>query len=227
MTSVGHYPHPLEHLTESDLRLLMEEPLAVQAEKLENRVIQIERSHRRTFTEIGLIYLYFEEKALFRLRFDREGNAYTSFNKWASTCAELVSRSYGYEAKEKIRILRDSGTNLDELKDVPRCNVETLAMLPPQVLREEKSVIKDAQQLSEDAFRSKMKREYPEAHIEDRKRTTFKFEEGVLEVVEEAIKLAMTMHKCSRQAAVECIFAEWLVAQKQESEIVKGKVAHA
>jgi hypothetical protein len=211
--------HPLEHLTESDLRLLMEEPLEVQAEKLESRVMAIERSHRRTFLEIGLIYLYFDEKALYRLRFDSQGNAYESFNKWASTCSELVSRSYGYEAKEKVKILRDSGTNLDELRDVPRCNIEVMAMLPPHILRNEKSVIQDAQQLSEDAFRQKMAREFPEAHLEDRRKMSFKFDASVRQIVEEAIAIAMKKFDCPRQAAVEGVFAEFLVNNREQSNI--------
>jgi hypothetical protein len=203
-----------ESLGESDLRLIMLEPLEVQASTIDARVRRIEKLNRSIYIELGALVLYFDEKKLWHYCFDEKGDRFNSLEGWIVNACPY-SRSYALEAKAKVKVLRESGTPMDELLNVPRCNVLLLAQLSSDIQRDPE-VLKDAQTLSEDAFREKIIREFPSQCIEPKKKMIFDFEQTAREVVDEAIKLAMEKWECSRQAAVEGIFAEWLVAQKQE-----------
>lgn len=214
------------YFTESDLRLLMEKPLEYQAQTLDQRVRSIEKTWKRTFTELGIICLYVDEKKLWQYCYDPQGERFTSFDGWLIDCAPL-SRSYAYDAKAKIKILRDSGVPLERLTEVPRVNVITLSQLPPALQRDE-SILRDAQVLSEDTFRQKMVTEHPESLLEARKRLRLEFDQTAWEVVDEAIHRAMQKWECNRQIAIEGIFAEWLVENKREEVSPEiGQVAHA
>lgn len=227
MTSnLGHRSDPYQCFTESDLALLMEKPLEYQAQTLDQRVRTIEKVWKRTFTELGIICLYVDEKRLWQYCYDPAGNRFTSFDAWIIDSAPL-SRSYAYDAKAKIKILRDSGVPLERLAEVPRVNVITLSQLPP-VLQRDEEVLADAQKLSEETFRAKMVSEHPEAHLEARKRVRWEFDQTAWEVVDEAVHRAMQKWECNQQAAIEGIFAEWLVADKGEVEASEiGQGAHA
>jgi hypothetical protein len=213
VSNIGRFTN----LEESDLRLIMLEPLEVQAATIDARVRKIEAVSKRIYGELGMLVLYFEEKKLWHYCFDEKGERFKSLDGWVvSACP--YSRSYALEAKAKVKILRESGTPMDELLQVPRCNVLLLAQLSSDLQRDPE-VLKDAQTLTEDAFRDKIIREQPNQGIEPKKKMIFDFEASAREVVDEAIALAMKKWECSRQVAVEGIFAEWLLANRVESNI--------
>jgi hypothetical protein len=213
VSNIGRFTN----LEESDLRLIMLEPLEVQATTIDARVRKIENFNRRVFSELGMLVLYVEEKRLFALLLDERGEKYRSLEAWMqSSCPYSVS--YAKEAKAKVKILRDSGTPMDELLNIPRCNVELLAQLSSN-LQCDPGVLKDAQLLQGEVFRDKIVREHPEQGIERKKKLIFDFEASAREVVDEAIALGMKKWECSRQVAVEGIFAEWLLANRVESNI--------
>jgi hypothetical protein len=198
---------------ESDLNLIMLEPLEVQAATVDARVIQIEKFNRTVYAELGLLMLFCETKKLWGFMFDDTGARFKSFESWV--CARApYSRSYALEAKSKMKILKESGTPMDKLTDVTRANIQLLAQLPPALQRDEE-VLKDAKLLTEEAFRDKIVREHSEAHIEPKKKMVFDFEATAREVVDEAIAIAMKKWDCSRQAAVEGIFGEFLINNRE------------
>jgi hypothetical protein len=213
MSNIGRF----QNLEESDLRLIMLEPLEVQASTIDARVRKIEAFNRRVFSELGMLVLYVEEKRLFNLLFDEKGERFKSLDSWMqSACPYSVS--YAKEAKAKVKILRESGTPLDELLNVPRCNVLLLSQLSSSLQRDPE-ILKDAQLLQEKVFRDKIIREHPEQGIEPEKKMIFSFEASTRLVIEEAIALAMKKFDCPRQVAVEGIFGEFLVNNRPESNI--------
>jgi hypothetical protein len=197
----------------SDMVLLKERSRTEQFEVIDGRVREIERINRTVFAELGILALYVQEQHLWDEGFGLDGKPLRSFEQWIQESCPY-SAAYAKEAKSKIKIFRDSGINLDLIADVPQCNMQVLSMLPPAVLREEPDVIRDAKLLEEKAYREKMAREYPEAHIDPKKKMLQYFSP----LVDEALALAMKKWDCSRTAATEAVFAEWLVLNREESD---------
>jgi hypothetical protein len=213
MSNIGRF----QNLEESDLRLIMLEPLEVQASTIDARVRKIEAVNKRIYGELGMLVLYFDEKKLWHYCFDEKGDRFTSLDAWVVNACPY-SRSYALEAKAKVKILRDSGTPIDELLNVPRCNVLLLAQLSSELQRDPE-ILKDAQTLQEEVFRDKIVREHPSQHIEPKKKLIFDFDMTEREVIDEAIALAMKKWECSKHAATCGIFAEFLVNNRPESNI--------
>jgi hypothetical protein len=203
----------------SDMVLLKERSRTEQFEVIDGRVRFFERINRTIYTELGILVLYVQEQHLWDEGFGADGKPLRSMEQWLQEACPY-SASYAKEAKEKIKILRDSGVDMDQLAEVPRCNIHTLTLLPPAVLRDDAAVMKDAKQLSEEVFRSKMATEYPQAHIDPKKKMLQYFSP----LVDEALALAMKKWDCSRTAATEAVFAEWLLANRTEPSDV-GQVA--
>ncbi len=206
--------------------LLKERSRCEQFEVIDGRVRFFEKINRTIYTELGILVLYVQEQHLWDEGFGLDGKPLRSFEQWIQESCPY-SASYAKDAKEQIKILRDSGAPMDQLVEVPRCNIRVLAQLPP-VLQRDTEVLRDAQTLTEDVFRGKLCREHPEAHLDPLKRVKWQFEQGAWEVIDEAIHRAMAKWDCGQQAAIEGIFAEWLVENKREEVSPEiGQVAHA
>ncbi len=207
----------LDTLHDYDIAALMLEPLEVQASTIDARVRKIERINRTIYAELGGLILYFEERRLFSLCFDEKGERFKSMESWlVSACP--YSRSYALEAKAKMKVLRDSGTPMDKLLFVPRCNIQLLAQLPAPLQRDEE-VLKDASLLEEDAFRSKIIREHPEAHIDTAKRFTFRLDGSAAVKVGQALTLAMQIEDTqSKEIALEAICAAYILEHEEDCQ---------
>ena len=129
---------------------------------LDARLRCLEADYKRTFVERGVILIEVQERSLWRLLGD-----YHSFEQYIVTAAPH-SRSDCFAAMKACRELRDIPR--EQLAEIPRCNIEVLQSLSPSV---RSVVIEAAKDLSESKFRKKMLAEYPDQHIQNRRRLVF------------------------------------------------------
>jgi hypothetical protein len=184
---------------------------------IDSRVRDIERSQKRIYVELGLLVLYVEESGVW------EEGGHRSMEQWIQKSCPY-SRGHALGARTNIRILRDAGVPLDQIQDVPQVNIETLrAMSPADMCNPE--VIRDAQLLSGAAFLDKMRREYPNAHLERPRIMQFKCATSQRVKVEEAIAKAMELEGLdSREQVLEMWAVDYLQEHEDGTELLERQM---
>ena len=190
------------------LEKMREWPKDSAAVMLDSRVRTIEKDSKLTFIELGLILKEVDTRELWK----HMNEKWHSFDAWLSDAAP-VCRTSGYSALKAIRELGD--VPVEELEEMPRCNVGLLAKVPKA--RREPEVIKAAQTLSEEAFTGYVERKVPEAHIESKSLMRFKPERSQRAKIDEALALAGRLEETeSREEQLEILAAEYLENHREE-----------
>ena len=81
---------------------------------------------------------------------------------------------------------------LDDLKDMKRCNLETVKKLSPKVRRDRK-VIESAKTLPNKDFIAETAADHPDQHLDKQSK------------LEEAIEMCMALESCGRKQAEEIV----------------------
>jgi hypothetical protein len=148
-----------------------------------------------------------ESDGLWAYLTDESGSAFRSFGQWLQNAAPWSERDCRY-ALSAVKELKDIPD--DELRQIPRVNVETMKVLSTQV-RQRPEVIKAAQTLPEKQFVEKIEKEYPDQHIEARKGIHVAAPKSQSDVIERAIRVAMVVEQIeSRSDALEAIAKAYL-----------------
>jgi hypothetical protein len=193
-----------EAFTEETLAHLRTHPLGFQAQVCDARVRQIEAQNRRNFVEIGLIILHVEESELWKEMADDAGEVFHSCDAWMMSACP-ISRSHGYDAKSKIKILRENKIPFEEAAKIPRCNLAQLTQLSSSVMRDPQ-VLRNAATLSADEFNTSIRVNFPEQHFESRKPMRFYPTESARQRIDEALERAKAVEgAATREEALECV----------------------
>lgn len=181
----------------------------------------LERQYRRSFVQRGLILLEVEERGLWRLLDDNEtGLPYSSFEKWVVGAASH-SRSDCFAALRAVKELRD--VPVDQLIEMPRCNVSVMQCLSPAV-RRHPEVVKAAQVLPAKEFVQRIGKDFPDQHIEERRTIHLAPVESAKAIIDEAIEMAMTLEEVkTREQALEAIAAEYIDTNRDRYDSVQRR----
>ena len=150
----------------------------------------LDTAEKQVFAVRGMALLLVEDRGLWRGRAD-------SMGQWIKRVAPN-SFSDCYAAMRTMRELLPD-VPLDDLREMKRCNVETLKEVSPRV-RREPAVIESAKVKPEREFREQIAREHPDEHI------------AVKSKMDEAIEMCMALEGCSRKQAEDAI-AEFYIAE--------------
>jgi hypothetical protein len=143
----------------------------------------LDRAEKAVFAARGMALILIEDR---RLWVDRS----PSMGQWIKTLAPN-SWSDCYAAMRSMRELLPD-VPLDDLKDMKRCNLETVKKLSPKV-RRDKKVIEDAKVLPSKEFIYQTSLNHPDQHLDKQSK------------LEEAISMAMAIEGCSRKEAEEVV----------------------
>ena len=192
-------------------------PDEIAAVALDGRLRTIDAQERRGYAEKGLIVLEVEQRLLWRFMLDGGGNPFTSLTRWVREAAPF-GYSTCFAAKEDVKeLLKD--IPMEKIVGVPRCNLITLKMLSSEV-RRRPEVLADAKNKEEKDFISQIQQSHPEQHIENRRLIHLNPTKSASAVIEQAIKLAMSVEGVtSREQAMEAIAMEY-IHQHQEAEAI-------
>lgn len=185
---------------------------------------QVDILHERSYSERGMIALEFEKRKLWQYVINpASGNPFTSFSAWA-THGPLGGRRVTFEAKKDIKALEDVPAG--ELREIPKCNIQTLKGLSTKV-RNEPAVLDAAKKLSEDEFLEKLDKEYPDQHTGGKRQwLRFRLKRHEREEIEEALKLAMEDGATSKSEALFAIAIAYKVnriLEEREREQVQAQ----
>lgn len=197
-----------KEFNEETLSQLSDKPKEYQAQMLDARARTLERYSKKLYTELGMIGLYMEETQLWKLviipSIDEFGNQVfgpaKSFEGWVNDACPY-SRSYLFEAKTRMKILRDGGASMKEIEEVPRCNIVTLAKLSTKLMQDPE-IIDAAKHLTEEEFTKKIQTDHPGQHLEQKRTMIFHPEVSGKVTVDSAIAKAMKIWDCTRDEAL-------------------------
>jgi hypothetical protein len=178
------------------------------AEYYDARTRRIEFFHRSSFIEQGLILNEMQEQQLFEEIIDPCTNQpFTSFDRWLKDAAP-VSRSGGYAAMRALNKLRD--VPFEQLRHMPRCNVEVLQTLSSNVLSDP-DILESAQNDSEKEFISRVEQAYPDQHVESKRGVVMRPEKSARKLIDEAFGVAMWAYEVTtREDAMENMVAYFM-----------------
>jgi hypothetical protein len=196
--------------TDMDLSNLRQLSRLDQFQVIDSRIRDIERNQKRVYVELGLLVLYVQESRVW------EEGGHRSMEQWLQKSCPC-SRGHALGARTNVQILRDAGVPLTEVQDVPQCNIETMRLLSPADMRKPE-VIRDAQQLSHEAFLDKMMREYPSSHLEKPRILQIKLTASQRLKIEEAMAKAMEIEGL---AGRDQVLEMWAADYLQEHEDVE------
>jgi hypothetical protein len=183
-----------EELSIEDCRRL---PPAVAAKNYDERVRFLDRAHKRTFVELGLIMMEMEDRELFREL------GFQSLNRWICAAAPM-SKGNCYQALGAMRAVRDE-IPLADLQAISRRNITILGKLSSGV-RSDRVVLDAAKSLTEDHFVNYIKHCFPEQHIEQRQALNLSPREGASQAILGAFAAAMWCYDLQTQEeALEAI----------------------
>ncbi len=143
----------------------------------------LDRAEKQVFAARGMALIIIEDRKLWE---DRSN----SMGQWIKKLAPN-SWSDCYAAMRSMRELLPD-VPLDDLKDMKRCNLETVKKLSPKV-RRDKKVIEDAKSLPSKEFIYQTSLNHPDQHLDKQSK------------LEEAIEMCMAIEECSRKQAEEII----------------------
>lgn len=206
-----------EPFTETTLQNLRVQPRGYQANVCDARVRQIEAQNRRNFVEIGLIILHVEEAELWKELVDDAGALFHSCDAWMMNACP-ISRSHGYDAKSKIKVLRENKIPFEEAAKIPRCNLTQLTQLSSAVMRDPE-ILRAAASQSAEEFNSTIRKNHPDQHFESRLPMRFYPTETARQRIDMALDKAKLIEGCTtREEALEAISANYMESCEQYDE---------
>ncbi len=153
------------------------------ADALMNILTGLDKAEKQVFSARGMALIIIEDRKLW------EGRA-SSMGQWIKTLAPN-SWSDCYAAMRSMRELLPD-VPLDDLRDMKRCNLETVKKLSPKV-RRDKKVIEDAKVLPSKEFIYQTSLNHPDQHLDKQSK------------LEEAIEMCMALEGCGRKQAEEIV----------------------
>jgi hypothetical protein len=162
-----------------------------------------------------LILLAVEKFLLHSERIDPKTGQPCTFPRWIRLAAPW-SYAACYESWRDIKGLAD--VPIDQLAQIPRENVKVLTQLSTAV-RAEPEVLHAAKTMPSEALTEKIRREYPDQHIEARKTFRFTLEESSAGVVEEALREAEIRGARNGNDGLELLAQTALEEWRYEEEI--------
>jgi hypothetical protein len=194
-----------EHFTKDVIESMRSWTPEAAAVAIDDRVRKIERSSKLTFIEIGLLVDEVDRREYWK---HMAGN-WHSMDHWLMDAAP-VCRTSAYAARKAVRELSPD-IPVEQLIEMPRCNVGLLAKVPKQHRKPE--IVEAAKTLSEESFSGFVEREVPDAHLEHKRPMRFRPDASQRQVIEDALKLAMEREELvSREDALEAICADYLIS---------------
>ncbi len=153
------------------------------AEAVAKILSALDSAEKQVFATRGMALIVVEDRRLWA------GGA-VSMGQWIKHVAPN-SWSDCYAAMRSMRELLPD-VPLDDLKDMKRCNLETVKKLSPKVRRDRK-VIESAKTLPNKDFIAETAADHPDQHL------------SLQTKLEEAISMAMALEGCSRKEAEEIV----------------------
>jgi hypothetical protein len=136
---------------------------------------------------------------------------FSSLDRWLITAAP-VSRTTGYASKKAVESCLAAGLSLEQLGRIPRANLETVARLSPAAQRDPQ-VLAAAENGSNQDLLEKLDEEYPEQHIEPKRKVFVRATRSARQVIDEGLEAVELLYGIEgREGAIEYIFAAWLDA---------------
>ena len=213
-------------VTQSVLSTLRQEPDADVAKRLDSRIRELERQHRRSFVELGLICNEMADRSLWQELVNPEtGNFFQSFGSWLMDAAQ-VAHSSAYKAMKVLKELSD--VPVEDLQEMSRANVIIVSQLSTKVRRDPK-VIAAAKTQTEAAFHQILETDYPEQHIESTARMDLKPTRSARKVIDEALRAAGLLYGVEgREAQLEAICSYFMDGdcEMEEYEGIKNRRAY-
>jgi hypothetical protein len=186
----------LTDFTIRSIRLMSDEEAA---SVLDGRIRSLERAYKRSFVERGLCLLEMEQRELWAIV---DGGQYQSLNEYICSAA-THSRADCFAALRAVKELRE--VPVDQLLDMPRCNVQTLVGLSSEV-RRQPEVVKAAQVMSGKDFIRTIENGHANQHIESKVTKTLHFESSAWKIIEEALERAKAVEGSK---TIEDVVEEW------------------
>jgi len=143
----------------------------------------LDKAEKQVFAARGMALLIIEERGLWKDRAE-------SMGQWIKRIAPN-SWSDCYAAMRTVKELLPD-VPMDDLRDMKRCNVETIKKLSPQVRRDRK-VIESAKTKPYREFLQETALDHPDQHL------------SVKSKLEEAIEMCEALEGCGRKAAEDII----------------------
>lgn len=190
-------------LTPAVLSAMRGYPDELVAKKLDSRIRELERQHRRSFVELGLICNEMADRLLWRELVDPDtGNFFQSFGGWLANAAQ-VSHSSAYKAMKVLKEVTD--IPVEDLQEMTRANVIIVAQLSSKV-RQDPTVIAAAKSQTEEGFYQILEASYPDQHMESSARMDLKPSRSARKVIDEALRAAGVLYGVEgREAQLEAI----------------------
>lgn len=214
------------HFSEESLFMLKKQPRMFQAHACDARTRQIEAQNKRNFLEIGLVGLFVEENELWKELIGEDGQLYRSWDAWVMDAAP-ISRAYAYDAKSKIKILRENKIPLEEAAKIPQCNLKQLVKLSTPVMRDPE-ILKKAATLSENAFYEEVRTSHPNEHLCVRSPMKFAMEISERKIIDAAIDMARLLDEAvTREEAILAICTSYLDQHREQWEATQPRAMAA
>jgi hypothetical protein len=195
-------------------------PDDIAAKQVDSRLIALENVHKKTFIERGILLLEAERRLLWQYIVNPEtGHPFSSFHRWLLARAPH-SRSDCYAALAAAKDLQDIPEQ--ELIEIPRCNISLLRKLSTQV-RRESAVLGAAKVSSEADFTAKIERDYPNQHVEGKRRLVLTLSQSAYDSITAILEQAMEVFSTTSPAeALEGIMSDWSLSYPQEESIQRN-----
>ncbi len=202
------------------IRQLRSYPDAEAAVTLDAMLRTLERQSKRSFISRGLILVEADERKSWEQLIDADtGEYYTSMTQWV-TKASPFSYSDCMAAKSAVRALKE--LPMDELLDVPRCNLNVLIGISSGV-RQQPEIIRAAQTMTKKAFIKQVNGDYNQ-HYEDTSPIYLNPVESAKTVIEEAVAMACFLEDLNtKEQVIEYWAAEYLEDHREIYEELRRR----
>lgn len=206
-TAVQQWTDPaMKEITEADIVNLRTVDEIQAADIFDARVRYLERYTRRSFVEVGMICQEVEKRDLWRRMVVPGTSVYFhSFGAWMVSSLN-VSRSSAYSAMNIVK----GGVSIEDLREMPRCNAETLASLSTKVQKDPK-VIEMAKSATSKDFIKAVQQAHPDQHVESKRAIVAKPTESARSLMEhcfDVVKWAYDIE--SREDVMENLVAYFM-----------------
>lgn len=181
-----------------------------QAEALDKKIRGLEKQMKTGFVEWGVAFLEAEQTKAWKYLKGEDGKPYASMESWLKEACPF-GRASGFAAKRAVRKLLGHIPK-EEMKQLPRFAIETMAKLPKEKRANPKireAAKKAAKKGNRREFIETVQQEAPEAHIDQS--WTVAVDESARPIVDKAFRAAMKLYECANEAeALEFISTSFL-----------------
>ena len=153
------------------------------ANVLDGRVRALDRILRTAFIELGWIVSQYQRRELWKhVQSLDTGQTFGNFNGWLVSAAPY-SRSHCYAAKGIVEELTKD-VPIENLSGIDETNARVLVSVSGSC---RSKLVKSARTLSGDDFVAKVQQDFPQLHIESKKKLVLTYSEGEMAEVERAL----------------------------------------